>query len=47
LAFVTHSFESYTVEVLKGVMEALSGTGLDLIVYANSDTYGSRSDGWE
>ena len=28
-------------------MEALSGTGLDLIVYANSDTYGARSDGWE
>lgn len=47
LGFVTHSFESYTVEVLKGVMEALSGTGLDLIVYANSDTYGARSDGWE
>ncbi|NEE01695.1 LacI family DNA-binding transcriptional regulator [Phytoactinopolyspora halotolerans] len=44
---VTHSFESYTAEVLKGVMEALSGTGLDLIVYANSDTYGTRSHGWE
>lgn len=47
LGFVTHSFESYTVEVLKGVMEALSGTGLDLIVYANSDTYGARTDGWD
>jgi LacI family transcriptional regulator len=47
LGLVTHSFESYTAEVLKGVMEALSGTGLDLIIYANSDTYGVRSTGWE
>lgn len=47
LGLVTHSFESYTAEVLKGVMEALSGTGLDLIIYANSDTYGARSAGWE
>jgi LacI family transcriptional regulator len=47
LGLVTHSFESYTAEVLKGVMEALSGTGLDLIIYANSDTYGTRSHGWE
>jgi len=47
LGLVAHSFEAYTFEVLKGVMEALSGTGLDLIIYANSDTYGSHSDGWE
>ncbi|HEX6196680.1 MAG TPA: LacI family DNA-binding transcriptional regulator [Jiangellaceae bacterium] len=47
LGLVTHSFESYTAEVLKGVMEALSGTGIDLIIYANSDTYGARSTGWE
>ncbi|NDL60943.1 LacI family DNA-binding transcriptional regulator [Phytoactinopolyspora sp. XMNu-373] len=44
---VTHSFESYTAEVLKGVMEALNGTGLDLIIYANSDTFASPSPGWE
>jgi LacI family transcriptional regulator len=47
LGLVTHSFESYTAEVLKGVMEALNGTGLDLIVYANSDTFASPSPGWE
>lgn len=47
LGLVTHSFESYTAEVLKGVMEALNGTGLDLIIYANSDTYGSRAHGWD
>lgn len=47
LGLVTHSFESYTAEVLKGVMEALSGTGLELIIYADSDTYGDRPEGWE
>ncbi len=44
---VTHSFESYTAEVLKGVMSALRGSGFDLIIYANSDVYGTGSDGWE
>lgn len=47
LGLVTHSFESYTAEVLKGVMKALSGSGFDLIIYANSDIYGTGSDGWE
>ncbi|GAA4593331.1 LacI family DNA-binding transcriptional regulator [Planotetraspora phitsanulokensis] len=47
LGLVTHSFHSYTAEVLKGVMEALSQSGLDLIVYANSDLYGTYAEGWE
>ncbi|GAA5051483.1 LacI family DNA-binding transcriptional regulator [Thermocatellispora tengchongensis] len=47
LGLVTHSFQSYTAEVLKGVMEALSQSGFDLIIYANSDLYGTYSEGWE
>ncbi|MGW4682002.1 LacI family DNA-binding transcriptional regulator [Micromonospora taraxaci] len=47
LGLVTHSFQSYTAEVLKGAMKALSRSGFDLIVYANSDLYGSYSEGWE
>jgi LacI family transcriptional regulator len=47
LGLVTHSFQSYTAEVLKGVMEALTQSGFDLIIYANSDLYGTYSDGWE
>ncbi|MEV1003830.1 LacI family DNA-binding transcriptional regulator [Nonomuraea sp. NPDC050202] len=47
LGLVTHSFQSYTAEVLKGVMDALSQSGFDLIIYANSDLYGTYSDGWE
>lgn len=47
LGLVTHSFQSYTAEVLKGVMKALSRSGFDLIIYANSDLYGSYSEGWE
>ncbi|MEV5498918.1 LacI family DNA-binding transcriptional regulator [Nonomuraea fuscirosea] len=47
LGLVTHSFQSYTAEVLKGVMDALRQSGFDLIVYANSDLYGTCSDGWE
>ncbi|MBP2702527.1 LacI family DNA-binding transcriptional regulator [Microbispora sp. RL4-1S] len=47
LGLVTHSFQSYTAEVLKGVMEALAQSGYDLIVYANSHLYGTYSEGWE
>jgi LacI family transcriptional regulator len=47
LGLVTHSFQSYTAEVLKGAMKALSRSGFDLIIYANSDLYGSYSEGWE
>ncbi|MCG5216440.1 LacI family DNA-binding transcriptional regulator [Streptosporangium sp. KLBMP 9127] len=47
LGLVTHTFQSYTAEVLKGVMDALSQSGFDLIIYANSDLYGTYSDGWE
>ncbi|MEU7586859.1 LacI family DNA-binding transcriptional regulator [Micromonospora sp. NPDC049230] len=47
LGLVTHSFQSYTAEVLKGAMNALSRSGFDLIIYANSDLYGSYSEGWE
>ncbi|WP_432929415.1 LacI family DNA-binding transcriptional regulator [Microbispora sp. CA-135349] len=47
LGLVTHSFQSYTAEVLKGVMEALTQSGFDLIIYANSDVYGTYSEGWE
>ncbi|GGO30006.1 LacI family transcriptional regulator [Microbispora rosea subsp. aerata] len=47
LGLVTHSFQSYTAEVLKGVMDALSQSGFDLIIYANSDLYGKYSEGWE
>ncbi|MBE3015924.1 LacI family DNA-binding transcriptional regulator [Microbispora sp. NEAU-D428] len=47
LGLVTHSFQSYTAEVLKGVMEALTQSGFDLIIYANSDLYGTYSEGWE
>ncbi|GIG90603.1 LacI family DNA-binding transcriptional regulator [Plantactinospora endophytica] len=47
LGLVTHSFQSYTAEVLKGVMQALSRSGFDLIIYANSDLYGTYSQGWE
>ncbi|MET7750084.1 LacI family DNA-binding transcriptional regulator [Micromonospora sp. NPDC005367] len=47
LGLVTHSFQSYTAEVLKGVMQALTRSGFDLIIYANSDLYGSYSEGWE
>ncbi|MEO3798570.1 LacI family DNA-binding transcriptional regulator [Nonomuraea sp. B1E8] len=47
LGLVTHSFQSYTAEVLKGVMDELSQSGFDLIIYANSDLYGSYSEGWE
>jgi LacI family transcriptional regulator len=47
LGLVTHRFESYTAEVLKGVMSALQGSGYDLIIYANSDVYGTDSHGWE
>lgn len=47
LGLVAHSFQSYTAEVLKGVMKALSRSGFDLIIYANSDLYGSYSEGWE
>ncbi|TMR97849.1 LacI family DNA-binding transcriptional regulator [Nonomuraea basaltis] len=47
LGLVTHSFQSYTAEVLKGVMDALSQSGFDLIIYADSDLYGTYSDGWE
>ncbi|PZG23533.1 LacI family DNA-binding transcriptional regulator [Nonomuraea aridisoli] len=47
LGLVTHSFQSYTAEVLKGVMEALRQSGFDLIVYANGDLYGTYSEGWE
>ncbi|WP_240973838.1 LacI family DNA-binding transcriptional regulator [Nonomuraea composti] len=47
LGLVTHSFQSYTAEVLKGVMDALSQSGFDLIIYANSDLYGTYSEGWE
>ncbi|MET8867333.1 LacI family DNA-binding transcriptional regulator [Nonomuraea sp. NPDC004580] len=47
LGLVTHSFQSYTAEVLKGVMDALSRSGLDLIIYADSDLYGTYAEGWE
>lgn len=47
LGLVTHSFQSYTAEVLKGVMDALTQSGFDLIIYANSDLYGTYSEGWE
>jgi LacI family transcriptional regulator len=47
LGLVAHSFESYTAEVLKGVMKALKGSGYDLIIYVNSDVYGTDSHGWE
>lgn len=47
LGLVAHSFESYTAEILKGVMDALGGSGLDLIVYAAGDSYGTESHGWE
>ncbi|GGK74553.1 LacI family transcriptional regulator [Sphaerisporangium melleum] len=47
LGLVTHSFQSYTAEVLKGVMQALSRSGFDLIIYANSDLYETYSEGWE
>ncbi|MEO3746448.1 LacI family DNA-binding transcriptional regulator [Plantactinospora sp. B5E13] len=47
LGLVTHSFQSYTAEVLRGVMEALRRSGFDLIIYANSDLYGTYSEGWE
>lgn len=47
LGLVTHSFQSYTAEVLKGVMDALTQSGFDLIIYANSDVYGTYSEGWE
>ncbi|WP_323373783.1 LacI family DNA-binding transcriptional regulator [Plantactinospora alkalitolerans] len=47
LGLVTHSFQSYTAEVLKGVMQALRRSGFDLIIYANSDLYGTYSEGWE
>ncbi|MDG4786011.1 LacI family DNA-binding transcriptional regulator [Micromonospora sp. WMMD1102] len=47
LGLVTHSFQSYTAEVLKGVMRALGRSGFDLIVYANSDLYETYSEGWE
>jgi LacI family transcriptional regulator len=47
LGLVTHSFQSYTAEVLKGVMDALSQSGFDLIIYADSDLYGTYSQGWE
>lgn len=47
LGLVAHSFHSYTAEVLKGVMKALSRSSFDLIIYANSDLYGSYSEGWE
>ncbi|MFC4532147.1 LacI family DNA-binding transcriptional regulator [Sphaerisporangium dianthi] len=47
LGLVTHSFQSYTAEVLKGVMQALSRSGFDLIIYTNSDLYGTYSEGWE
>jgi LacI family transcriptional regulator len=47
LGLVTHSFQSYTAEVLKGVMDALTQSGYDLIIYADSDLYGTYSEGWE
>ncbi|GAA3210807.1 LacI family DNA-binding transcriptional regulator [Nonomuraea helvata] len=47
LGLVSHSFQSYTAEVLKGVAEALTQSGFDLIIYANSDLYGTYSEGWE
>lgn len=47
LGLVAHSFESYTAEVLKGVMKALKGSGFDLIIYVDSDVYGTDSHGWE
>ncbi|WP_244460419.1 LacI family DNA-binding transcriptional regulator [Microbispora triticiradicis] len=47
LGLVTHSFQSYTAEVLKGVMDALAQSSFDLIVYANSAVYGTYSEGWE
>lgn len=47
LGLVTHSFQSYTAEVLKGVMQALSRSGFDLIIYANSDLYETYSEGWD
>jgi LacI family transcriptional regulator len=47
LGLVTHSFQSYTAEVLKGVMDALTQSGFDLIIYADSDLYGQYSEGWE
>ncbi|MFC7381389.1 LacI family DNA-binding transcriptional regulator [Sphaerisporangium rhizosphaerae] len=47
LGLVAHSFQSYTAEVLKGVMQALSRSGFDLIIYANSDLYGTYAEGWE
>ncbi|GAB2941603.1 LacI family DNA-binding transcriptional regulator [Nonomuraea fastidiosa] len=47
LGLVTHSFQSYTAEVLKGVMDALRQSGLDLIIYADSDLYGTYAEGWE
>ncbi|MFG6201028.1 LacI family DNA-binding transcriptional regulator [Nonomuraea sp. JJY05] len=47
LGLVSHSFQSYTAEVLKGVMEALTQSGFDLIIYADSDLYGTYSEGWE
>ncbi|SDJ24415.1 LacI family DNA-binding transcriptional regulator [Nonomuraea jiangxiensis] len=47
LGLVIHSFQSYTAEVLKGVMDALSQSGFDLIIYSNSDLYGTYAEGWE
>ncbi|MEO3814099.1 LacI family DNA-binding transcriptional regulator [Sphaerisporangium sp. B11E5] len=47
LGLVTHTFQSYTAEVLKGVMRSLSRSGFDLIIYANSDLYETYSEGWE
>ncbi|GAA3803427.1 LacI family DNA-binding transcriptional regulator [Sphaerisporangium flaviroseum] len=47
LGLVTRTFQSYTAEVLKGVMKALSGSGFDLIIYANSDLYETYAEGWE
>ncbi|MEO3876324.1 LacI family DNA-binding transcriptional regulator [Nonomuraea sp. B12E4] len=47
LGLVIHSFQSYTAEVLKGVMDALSQSGFDLIIYTNSDLYGTYAEGWE
>lgn len=47
LGLVTHNFQSYTAEVLKGVMDELSQSGFDLIIYANSDLFGRYSEGWE
>ncbi|MFC6086388.1 LacI family DNA-binding transcriptional regulator [Sphaerisporangium aureirubrum] len=47
LGLVTRTFQSYTAEVLKGVMEALRQSGFDLIIYANSDLYETYLEGWE